>query len=785
MKKTQFKDALRNIRKNFISWFAISIVIMIGCGVFFGIHFYESAMEDACRQFYRETVFEDLGIMVPGGISREEIGQFAGLDEIRDAEGCYQLSAASLVAGGQNITADIYTLTERVSVPQVTEGTLPTAGNECAIASDTMEKYGLSVGDKVELNVPQGTPPQLLKSREFTVTARIQHPLSASNNQLVLVLVPEDALETRLFGGKYTFVKTVARIDEGLNPLSDAYIQEARRVKHTAGDALAQITDAGFMMLTRENMIGYSMLRENMIILGKLSVVFVSLFFVIGAIVVFSTITIIISGQKELLGAMKAIGFRNKEIALRYVIFGVSAVCFGMILSVVQEILLQGIIFCELGAMFSIRPEHMLFKPLHFILLSVLEIVMALAVAILVTRINVLRVSAVDLMNGNTGKTKKGKARDERRGSLYARLILRNVRTDLARVIVSTVIIAGSALMIGVGFTLQGALNNMMVRSAAEITHYDLEASGSSDAQGFADFEQAIGEQDFAWAKVTRQGTFVRFGDTEDAITLISGDPEVFPDYLELKTLQGERLAVPAEGRALICNRAAEKYGIRPGDELSVYNGKSERISVTVDGIMKYCNGSVMVVSDETYRKIYQAEPGRNTILLRSRGEDPAQLLTSLREKYRELSFERTDVIPDYLSSLTRMFNVLVIIMTGLSIMMSVFVLLNLVNIFVHRRRNEIIIMGVNGFNYRQEIGYLLKETVVTTLIGILSGILLGSLMTDFLVRTIEGGFSMFVRAVNPLAWLFAFLMEGAFAFAINFVAFRRIKKLDMTDITK
>jgi hypothetical protein len=40
---------------------------------------------------------------------------------------------------------------------------------------------------------------------------------------------------------------------------------------------------------------------------------------------------------------------------------------------------------------------------------------------------------------------------------------------------------------------------------------------------------------------------------------------------------------------------------------------------------------------------------------------------------------------------------------------MSVFVLLNLVNIFVSRRKNELIIMEINGFNYRERIGYLLS----------------------------------------------------------------------------
>jgi ABC-type antimicrobial peptide transport system permease subunit len=123
--------------------------------------------------------------------------------------------------------------------------------------------------------------------------------------------------------------------------------------------------------------------------------------------------------------------------------------------------------------------------------------------------------------------------------------------------------------------------------------------------------------------------------------------------------------------------------------------------------------------------------------------------------------------------------------MTALSILMSVFVLLNLVNIFVSRRKNEVIIMAVNGFSWAEQRGYLLKETITTTVFGLLLGVAGGYGMTDFLVRVVESGDSMFVRSFNPKAWLFAAAAESLFALIINAISYRRLKKLKLTDITR
>ena len=116
---------------------------------------------------------------------------------------------------------------------------------------------------------------------------------------------------------------------------------------------------------------------------------------------------------------------------------------------------------------------------------------------------------------------------------------------------------------------------------------------------------------------------------------------------------------------------------------------------------------------------------------------------------------------------------------------MSIFVLLNPVNIFVQRRKNEVIIMAVSGFSHKQQVGYLLRETVITILCGLMIGIFAGGVMTDTVVRTVEVGEMLFARDINASAWIVSAGMESIFAAAINFRAFRAIRSFDITELTR
>ena len=203
----------------------------------------------------------------------------------------------------------------------------------------------------------------------------------------------------------------------------------------------------------------------------------------------------------------------------------------------------------------------------------------------------------------------------------------------------------------------------------------------------------------------------------------------------------------------------------------------------TVDGIYRSYIGRELVVPKDLYDSVFGESEAASALLVRT--NDPTALAAEIQKDFPTLTVNSTSKIPEHLSGMRRLFDALILVMMSLSVLMSVFVLLNLVNIFVGRRKNEVIIMGVNGFSYSERIGYLLRETVVTTVLGLLLGTLMGFFLTDTLVMAVEGADTMFRRGFNPKAWIIACLIEAAFAILINLFAFRRVKKYQLTELTK
>ena len=90
--------------------------------------------------------------------------------------------------------------------------------------------------------------------------------------------------------------------------------------------------------------------------------------------------------------------------------------------------------------------------------------------------------------------------------------------------------------------------------------------------------------------------------------------------------------------------------------------------------------------------------------------------------------------------------------------------------------------MSINGFSHREQIGYLLREAVLTILLGILLGVVIGAFMTKTIVQPTEQIDNMSVRTVNWKALGIGAGVEAFYALIIYLFAFRRIRHLSLID---
>ena len=206
MKRTQLKDALRNIWKQKVSWFAIVVIAMLSVMAYLGINFASRGIAGNGNAFYDETHFRDAEIISTLLVTPDDMDAILAVEGVADAEGVYQTSG-KLENKGVEQNVDVVSLTERINTPQLLEGRLPETDGECAVEKAVMDALELSVGDTIFVTDARGDRAAYLLRNEFVITGVVNHPdhavwpLQIPGNRDVIVL--SEAFDREALDGCY------------------------------------------------------------------------------------------------------------------------------------------------------------------------------------------------------------------------------------------------------------------------------------------------------------------------------------------------------------------------------------------------------------------------------------------------------------------------------------------------------------------------------------------------------------------------------------------------------
>ena len=631
----------------------------------------------------------------------------------------------------------------------------------------------------------------LLKQKTLEAQAELDKAdkmIEDGRNQLADAKSKLSGYKSKLEEGEAEYEK---QKNEGAKKLEDARAEYDKKKKEAedkiaeAQDKIDNLEPTYFVLQSRRANEGY---MDIYTVLGTIKAAancFIIVFIIIGVLVCFSTITIIIDEQKHLVGTQKSLGFFNKVIRRKYMLYGVSAVITGIIIGILLNILLQVIFQKGIGLLYVVGVPKTIFMFIPTIGISIAEILVA-DIASFAACYTLLKMTAVELMSGQASlkRIRKKKARSKA-GSTYSRLIRRNMVNDIVRVIISVVIIAASCAMIGAGFTLKYAFSGMVDNQLTEVYKYDMSVTYKvdEDEETVRKLEEAIADSGAVYSKTAYALTIYRAGDRKEYTGVTILNDMTHPKYYSVIDYNtGEEMELPDEG-ILIQSRLHELTGLDAGDTLIMYTSDFKPVNVEIKGVYNNYIGRNIVTSEEAYEKLNGKPAEKNTFFIKLNGVDGESLEKSLKAICPDITLTTSKTIKDSYHVLEMIYNMIVLILTGFAILMSIFVLSNLTNIFVSRRKKELIVMRVNGFSSKQCIGYLTRETIATTIIAFVLAVGVGIIMARIMISFIESEFTMYERGVSIKAWVYAIFMETAFAGIIDALSFRKVKSLKVTDI--
>ncbi|WP_026523400.1 ABC transporter permease [Butyrivibrio sp. MB2005] len=559
--------------------------------------------------------------------------------------------------------------------------------------------------------------------------------------------------------------------------------------------------ECDWYVLDRNSNISYLYLKNNAENLHKLTSTFSILFVIIAIMVIFASLSRMLYSQRTLIGASKALGLTNAEIFSKYIIFGLSATVIGNILGILMSALIvEYVIAIGYDNHFIYGRYPCTISILPSIIISALAIATAF-LAIYASCSKLMKQTAKKLMSPLAPDSKRESLKNNKflsKLSLYSRMIILNMQTDILRVLVTIISVAGCCALIVIGFSLRRSISGSLDGQLTEISTYDGKITYNANISDSIEEEitKEISDRNIEYVNLLdKYGSlqiddmmeFTEFFITDDIVALSKFHNVL--DYSTGRSLfdgNSQDISKLSDG-IIITNRLSELYNLSVGDNIELIDDMGIPHNTKVSGIMKNYIGRFAIISKSLYENLVDDNFANNTYLIRtgnlSQEDSTDTIIANISELQGFDNYSPSSELTDMFRNVMIVLNLIVWLLIVLSGVLSMFVLLNLANMYLISKHSELTIMRINGFTVKETVIYAVREVIITTSIGIFFGIVFGAVMVYSIIRKMEQVHLMFVRTPDVSAWVISALITVAFSAGIYYIPMSKIKDLSLTDL--
>ena len=531
---------------------------------------------------------------------------------------------------------------------------------------------------------------------------------------------------------------------------------------------------------------GYMHLALSSDGMSSLSLRFTMLFIIVAAIVIYATVGKIVDEQKKLVGTTKAFGFYKREVFGKYLAFGCSATLVGCLLGILAgTFLLQFFAVYSYGRFYFFGTPALTVIPWQLVAVPVAGVLLA-AAAVWFACGRLLRSPATELMKDAIPAGKKKTKRSNRRGmSLYNKLIIRNMRTDLKRICVTIVSIAGCCALILIGFSLNFSVRNTIDIQFEEIVLFDsyVKLDTGSDADAVNEVGAALDGMKLSHISAyTESGAFRVKNGTEPADFLVA-DPGALGDYFMMYDRDNGDLLASSDDGIMLPASYADVYGLRAGDTCMLIDSTGAAYKVKISGLFENHLGKTVIISPKYFETVFCKSYEPNTLLVKHPDTEREAIAEKLSSVSGYADISRSDPLRVMFRSFSDLLVLVVFILVGAAAAMSAVILTNLVNICILQKKRELTVMRVNGFTTKEVKNYVSREALITTAAGVVLGTVVGLLQIKQILPAMGKTYTQFITTPNVLAIAIAAAITALFTVVIYRITLRKVKDLKLTDI--
>ena len=522
------------------------------------------------------------------------------------------------------------------------------------------------------------------------------------------------------------------------------------------------------------------------------------IFFLVAALVSLTTMTRMIEEQRQQIGTLKALGYSDGKIALKYFAYAMVSTVSGAFAGVIiGEKILPWVIMNAYGMLYTGLPDYLTPLNWHQGGLAILASAGCTGIATLAACQKELMSKPAELMRPQAPKNGK-RIFLERIGILWKHLnftqksTVRNLVRYKKRFFMTVIGIGGCMGLILVGFGLQDSITAIAKNQFVNLFTY--EANVILDSNVSEDEKEAQQEDLKAYQGMDEmlelycQNVELQSEKkTVDTVLEVPKTLDGFEDFFEFRDrVSGKHYAFPKEG-AVISEKTADMLGIKVGDTVNLKKGDTMvevKISVIVENYVRH----YLYLTTETYEKLFHETPDYNQLLLKYQDTSKAyeDALGEKIMKYDSVAaISFTSDLISQIDDMLRSLDIVIVVLIVSAGLLAFVVLYNLNNINITERQRELATLKVLGFYDGEVASYVYRENMVLTLFGIIAGMGIGNFLHHYVIQTVEVDMMMFGRNVFFRSYLYSGLITLVFALFVNGMMFYRLKKIDMIESLK
>lgn len=577
---------------------------------------------------------------------------------------------------------------------------------------------------------------------------------------------------------------------------------EAERQITLAEEKIDNLTVPAYSVSGRREGLTSQGYRVYMVIEGivaKLADIFPIFLYFVAALVTFSTMGRMVDEERTNSGTLKALGYGNADVMLKFTVYGFAASTLGTCIGVLAGHTLLPLIVAHAYSAGFTMPDIMLkFQPWITMAAFALAWISAVVPAWLAAS-KELREKPASLLLPKP-PAKGSKILLEHFPPLWNRLnfthkvTARNIFRYKTRMFMTIFGVCGAVSLLTAGLAVQSSIGQIGNRQFEELIHYDLIVAEESDTNSAQRKEIATTLK----GKTVQSSTAVRYEELsktagkendKQSITLLATDDAYnFNEYLTLRDRKTHQPQILVNNGAVISERLAEMLNVSVGDTFTVNDENGAQRTIKVAGISEMYIGHFIFMNAQCYEHVFGDQYSTNAYMVRLKDHSNANTERQ-GAKFMKLAAVRgvvqnttqKNMVSTIVGSLNQIMEVLILV----AVLLAVVILYNLTNLNVSERIRELSTIKVLGFHTSETTMYIYRETILLSLLGILAGYGFGEWLHRYIITEVPPDEVMFDPAISWIALAAPAIVVAVVLAVLGWIVYRQLETVDMLEALK